>query len=179
VINQNGETIKLYYLEGFMQTYFRYNWLVREQWYQWCEDVSYDELIRQRVGGVGGLLQTLFHIVDVEWSWIRILQGKPDFQEGFENYNTLERIIQLDIRFRPEVEEFVNSWDSSLETRPFYDPQPDGRIAVDAWGEVMRHVIAHQIHHLGQLSIWAREIGKRPVSANVIGKGLIKPEDQI
>lgn len=160
-----------------MQTFFRYNWIVREQWYQWCEEVPYEELIRQRTGGVGSILQTLFHIIDVEWSWIRSLQGKSDFQESFERFNTLEKIIQLDNKFRPEVEEFVNLWNESMETRPFFDPQPNGRVDVDAWGEVMRHVIAHQIHHIGQLSIWAREIGKKPVSANVIGKSLINPRE--
>lgn len=159
-----------------MQTFFRYNWIVREQWYQWCEDVAREELIRRRTGGVGSVLQTLFHMVDVEWSWIRVLQGKPDFQESFESYNTLEKVVQLDRRFRPEVEEFVNAWTEEMETRALLDPQPDGRVAVDAWGEVMRHVIAHHIHHAGQLSVWAREIGKKPVSANVIGKGLIQPD---
>ncbi|MDQ0088538.1 putative damage-inducible protein DinB [Paenibacillus anaericanus] len=162
-----------------MQTFFRYNWTVREQWYQWCEDVTYDELIRERTGGVGSILQTLFHIIDVEWSWIRILQGKPDFQEDFENYKTLDKLIELDLKFRPEVEEFVEAWNESMEKRPCYDPQPDGNVDIDAWGEVMRHVIAHQIHHMGQLSVWAREVGKKPISANVIGKGLIKTETKV
>ncbi len=27
------------------------------------------------------------------------------------------------------------------------------------------------LHTLGQLSIWAREAGKKPVSANLIGRG--------
>lgn len=66
-----------------MQTFFRYNWMIREQWYRWCEEVSQEELLKQRVGGVGGILKTLFHIVDVEWSWIQTIQGKPDFQEDF------------------------------------------------------------------------------------------------
>lgn len=159
-----------------MQTMFRYNWIVREQWYEWCEEVAYEELLRHRTGGVGSILQTIFHIVDVEWSWIRCLQGKTDFQESFDNYNTLEKVRMLDKKFRPEVEEFVNLWNVSLEKRPFYDPQPDGTVAVDTWGEVIRHVIAHQIHHVGQLSVWAREIDKKPVSQNVIGKGLIQPD---
>lgn len=80
-----------------MQTLFRYNWLVREEWYRWCEDVPEEELLRSRTGGV----------------------------------------------------------------------------VIDAWGEIMRHDIAHHIHHAGQLSVWAREVGKKPVSANVIGKGLM------
>lgn len=36
----------------------------------------------------------------------------------------------------------------------------------------MRHVIAHEIHHVGQLSVWAREMGRQPVTANLIGRGL-------
>lgn len=156
-----------------MQTMFRYNWLVREEWYQWCEDVPEEELLRSRTGGVGGILQTLLHIIDVEWSWIRSLQGKSDFQESFENYRSLEKVRELDRAYRTEVEDFVRSWEVSMENRPYYAPRHDGNVAIDTWGEVMRHVIAHEIHHMGQLSIWAREVGKKPVSANLIGKGLI------
>jgi uncharacterized damage-inducible protein DinB len=156
-----------------LQTFFKYNWLVREEWFSWCEDVPLEELLRTRTGGIGGILHTLFHIIDVEWSWIRVLQGKPDFQESFDGYRSLEQVRKLDSVFRAEVEEFVHSWDESMENRLLQDPQSDGSVATDAWGEVIRHVIAHEIHHIGQLSIWAREAGKKPVSANLIGKGLI------
>lgn len=153
---------------------FRYNWLVREDWYRWCEDVSETELLRARTGGIGGILHTLFHMVDVEWSWIRALQGKPDFQESFNAYDSLAKVRELDRAFRMDVESFVLAWDNSMEHRPHLDPQPNGKVAVDTWGEIMRHVIAHHIHHAGQLSVWAREVGKKPVSANVIGRGLME-----
>jgi uncharacterized damage-inducible protein DinB len=155
-----------------LHSLFRYNWMVREDWYQWCKEVPEEELLRIRMGGVGGVLHTLFHIIDVEWSWIRSLQGKPDFQESFDNYRSLEQVRELDALFRPEVTEFVHSWNVSMENQLLHDPQPDGSIAIDTWGEVMRHMIAHEIHHVGQLSIWAREIGKKPVSANFVGRGL-------
>jgi uncharacterized damage-inducible protein DinB len=156
-----------------MQTMFRYNWMVREDWYRLCEDVPEAELLLPRTGGVGGILHTLFHIIDVEWSWIRIIQGKPDFQENFDDFRSLERVRQLDAEFRPEVEDFVKAWDESMEYRLFHDRRADGSVDIDTWGEVMRHVIAHQIHHMGQLSVWAREIGMKPVSANVIGRNLM------
>ncbi|MCM3782646.1 DinB family protein [Neobacillus mesonae] len=158
-----------------MQVWFKHNWMLREQWYEWCQDIPHEELLKERTGGVGGILKTLFHIVDVEWSWIQVLQGKPDFQEDFENYNTLEQVRELDKRFREDIEDFVNSWDDSMERNPFYDERGDEQVDIDAWGEIMRHTIAHQIHHLGQISVWAREIGKQPLSPNVIGKGLIEP----
>lgn len=156
-----------------MQTFFQYNWIVREQWYEWCEHISEEELLAPRTGGVGGILKTLFHIADVEWSWIQVIQGKPDFQEDFEHYKTLQQVRELDTKFHLEVEPFVLAWHEGLERNVFEDQLPDGRIVTDAWGEVMRHVIAHEIHHVGQLSVWAREIGKPPVSANLIGKGLM------
>lgn len=155
-----------------MQTIFHYNWMVREEWYKWCEEVSEDELLLIRTGGVGGILHTLFHIIDVEWSWIRLLNGKTDFQENFEDYQSLNLIRELDAEFRPEVEAFVRSWDESMGSNILQDTMPDGRIVTHTWGEVVPHVIAHEIHHIGQISIWAREIGKKPVSANLIGRGL-------
>lgn len=159
-----------------MRTFFEYNWMVREEWYRWCRDLAEEELLRERTGGAGSILRTLFHIIDVEWSWIRIIQGKPDPIENFDEYRNLEKVIQLDRQFRPEVEEFVYAWNDSMERRPFYDSRPGATVTVHAWGEVMRHVIAHEIHHIGQLSIWSREVGKVPASANVIGRGLIQAD---
>jgi uncharacterized damage-inducible protein DinB len=40
-------------------------------------------------------------------------------------------------------------------------------------GEVLRHIIAHEIHHIGQLSVWSRELGLQPVTANLIGGNLL------
>lgn len=52
------------------------------------------------------------------------------------------------------------------------DVGSDGKPIARKCGEVIRHVIAHEIHHAGQLSIWSREIGKQPISANLINRGL-------
>ena len=146
--------------------------MVREDWYRWCEELSEEELLQNQTGGMGSILHTLFHIVDVEWSWIRLLQGKNDFQESFHNYKSLNKVRKLDAEFHVEVEGFVNNWDVRMENQLFYDTLPDGRMVTDTWGEVMRHIIVHEIHHIGQLSIWARELGRKPVSANLIGRGL-------
>ncbi|PLR86417.1 hypothetical protein CVD25_07735 [Bacillus canaveralius] len=49
---------------------FKYNWQVREEWFEWCKDVSNDELLKNRVGGIGSIIKTLFHVVDAEQIWI-------------------------------------------------------------------------------------------------------------
>jgi uncharacterized damage-inducible protein DinB len=159
-----------------MKTLFTYNWMIREEWYKWCEEVPLEELLKNRTGGVGGILHTLFHIIDVEWSWIRVLQGKPDFQESFEGYQSLEKVKELDELFKKEVRSFVQGWDNVYENELLQETRQDGSLETLTWGEVMRHTIVHEIHHVGQLSIWSREIGKQPVSANLIGKGLTSLE---
>lgn len=155
-----------------MKMLFHYNWQVREEWYRWCEEVSGEELLKKRTGGVGSILETLFHIIDTEWSWLRVLRGEEDFKEDFAEYSSLEKVRELDARFRPEVEAFVADWNDGLEHRLLVSTGSDGTEFTDSWGEVMRHVIAHEIHHIGQLSVWSRELGREPVSADLLGRGL-------
>ncbi|MBJ8028600.1 DinB family protein [Bacillus cereus group sp. N21] len=154
-----------------METLFRYNWQVRDQWFEWCKQLSEEDLLCKRVGGVGSILETLFHIVDVEYSWIRALQGKADFELKFEDYRTLEKVKQLSDSFRTKMEDFTQTWSSNLENKILTASWTDETFK---YGEVLRHVIAHEIHHIGQLSIWARQLNLQPVSANLIRRGLMK-----
>ncbi|WP_018922632.1 DinB family protein [Salsuginibacillus kocurii] len=123
---------------------FQYNWQVREEWFDCCKQLSEEELLRPREGGVGSILATLLHIVDVEQSWIRGLEGKPDIEYQIESYPTLQAVRNASNDCRAEVEQFVKAWRDEFEMKPFDDY---------TYGEVMRHVIAHEIHHIGQLSI--------------------------
>ena len=68
-----------------------------------------------------------------------------------------------------KVEEFLQVWSANLECKLLKASWTDKTYT---YGEVLRHVIVHEIHHIGQLSIWARELNLQPVSANLIGRGL-------
>lgn len=148
---------------------FQYNWHVRNEWFEWCKQVSEEELLRDRTGGVGSMMKTLYHIVDVEYSWIQVLQGKPDIEEAFEKYDSLHKIIDLSNDYHTEVKEYLDNWTGEMES------ELDLRFNKFKKGEVLRHIIAHEIHHIGQLSIWARGLDLKPVSANLIGKDLLSP----
>lgn len=152
---------------------FRYNWMVRDEWFQLCGQISNDELLRERTGGAGSILYTLFHILDVEYSWLRDIQEKPDIQVAFEDYKSLQQLQELSDTWRAELEPYLETWSSDLDYEAVEIPWANDRYTK---GEIVRHVIAHEIHHMGQLSIWARELGLKPVSANVIGRGLFKQE---
>ncbi|AWX58209.1 DUF664 domain-containing protein [Brevibacillus brevis] len=154
-----------------MKMFFQYNWQVRDEWMVWCKQLPPEELLREQTGGAGTILYTLFHIADVEYSWLRGVQGKPDIQVAFETYKTLEKIKELSNAWRVELIDFIENWSEEMENESVKVAWDD---EVYTKGELLRHVIAHEIHHMGQLSIWARELGIPPVSANVIGRGLAR-----
>lgn len=151
-----------------MKKFFEYNWQVRDEWFEWCKNLSEEELLKERIGGLGNILYTLFHIIDVEYSWIRGIQGKEDLVLEFKNYQSIDRLKSLSDSLREEIKEFLvkdfNRLDEHV-TVPWDDEQFSKE-------EIIHHVIAHEIHHIGQLSVWAREAGLQPVSANYIRRGL-------
>lgn len=152
---------------------FEYNWQVRKDWFDWCESVNEEELMKKRVGGLGYILPTLYHIVAVEYGWIcGGIQGKAIQIPSFAEVAGLGRVQDFSALCHAEVAPFVYEWKDSLEDRVMIDITDDGEREAHTYGEVMRHVIAHEIHHIGQLSVWSREIGKKPVTANLIGRGL-------
>lgn len=74
-----------------MRKFFAYNWQVRDEWFEWCEQLNDDELVAQRPGGVNSILYTFFHIMDGG------IQGKDDIVFDFNEYHTLEKVnYQID-----------------------------------------------------------------------------------
>jgi uncharacterized damage-inducible protein DinB len=152
---------------------FEYNWQVRKDWFDWCETVDGEELMKLRTGGIGYILPTLYHIVTVEYGWIcGGIQEKEIEIPSFEEVASLQQVKDLSARCHEELAPFVYGWNDSLEDRIMIDITDEGERELHKYGEVMRHLIAHEIHHIGQLSVWSREIGKQPVTANLIGRGL-------
>ena len=130
-----------------------------------------EELYKQRIGGVRSIAYTFFHVINAEHNWISELEQKPIERRNFDNFQDFESIIQLSEQLNQGVKSFVEKWSEEMEFKILtLNWRRDN--ALITYGEAMRHVIAHEIHHIGQLSIWAREIGVKPVSANLILRGL-------
>jgi uncharacterized damage-inducible protein DinB len=147
--------------------FFEYNWQIREDWFDWCSQRTIEELLHQRTGGVGSILHTLFHIVDVEYSWLRAIQGKEVIDPLFEDYQTLEKVKALSDAYQTELIEYVTTSLPELKDQLVQIPWNDEPLSTI---DILHHVIAHEIHHIGQLSVWAREMNLRPISANFIGR---------
>ena len=157
-----------------MKSLFRYNWQVRGEWFEWCERLPEEALLKERTGGLGGILKTLFHIADVEYSWIMLLQNKPEFDGKFEDYASLAQVKELSGAFHVEVKRFLEKWQPEMANQVLTLTGRDGQPEHFTFEEVLLHTAAHEIHHIGQLSVWSRDLGLEPITANLIGRGLFR-----
>ena len=156
-----------------MKYLFEYNWQVRNEWFELLKSVPEEELYKKRIGGLQNIAHTLFHIIVVEYYWINDLQGKAFADRNFQDYVSLDQIIDLSEELHVDIAAFVHNWSAGMEDKILDLNLEESNRIYCTYGEVMRHVIAHEIHHMGQLSVWAREIGIKPVSANFIHRGII------
>nr|WP_276540372.1 DinB family protein [Salipaludibacillus agaradhaerens] len=147
--------------------FFEYNWQVRDEWFDWCNQLTIEELLKERRGGTGSILYTLFHIIDVEYSWLCGIQAKKDVVVQFADYKTLEKVKSLSNTCRIEIAELLKTNLNELKEELVSVSWDEGEYTGD---DILHHIIAHEIHHIGQLSIWARELELSPVTANFIGR---------
>ncbi len=150
-----------------MIKFFEYNWQIRDEWFNWCNQLTTEDLLKVRIGGVGSILYTLFHIIDVEYSWIRAIEGKDDVVVQFDDYNTLEKVKSLSDTFRNDIVEFIQTNSDEANDKLVTVPWDEDNYTRS---EIFHHIVAHEIHHIGQLSVWARELELSPVPANFIGR---------
>jgi len=155
-----------------MKYFFEYNWQIRDAWFDLCKTIPNDKLYEERIGGVRSFSQTFFHIIKVEYDWICDLQEKPVFEGNFEKFQNFNEIIQLSKYLRVDVKNFIQQWNSEMENKILNIDFGGGNYIYCTYGEALRHIIAHEIHHIGQLSIWAREIGIIPINSNFIHRGI-------
>ncbi|KAF0820758.1 hypothetical protein KIS4809_0285 [Bacillus sp. ZZV12-4809] len=84
-----------------MLTLFRYNWQVRDEWFEWCRQRTAERAECQpdwRSWRHSG-----FHIADVEYSWICVIQGK---EVKIPCFPTMDKVMALSEEYRREVETF-------------------------------------------------------------------------
>jgi uncharacterized damage-inducible protein DinB len=145
---------------------FKYNWQVRGDWFEWCRELPPEELTKERIGGMGSILATLFHVANGEQIWVNQMQDTPVIMK--EGVTSLEEAIQFTDLTKPMTEEFLQSWNEEKAKQTLIRKRRDGSDYIIPYEKIIKHLISHEIHHIGQLSIWAREMGRKPVSSDLI-----------
>jgi len=152
---------------------FRYNWQIREEWFEWCETISLEELKNKRIGGMQSILHNLFHVIDCEQIWINQMQGTPIIIKDINRISSLNDVRMFSDLTKSVTENFLKSLTPEGKDRILVIKNRNGTTKSFSYDKIITHIISHEIHHIGQLSVWSREIGLKPVSSDLLFRGLI------
>ncbi|MBD8033379.1 MULTISPECIES: DinB family protein [Solibacillus] len=151
-----------------MLTLFQYNWQVRDDWFQWCESIPEEEFYKERTGGMKSIRETLIHIIDCELLWLNsMLESKIVF-EARNEITDLNAVKAYSIFVKAHTKKFIEHLPSDYEKCIVKVTRRDGTILHFTQKKILAHIITHEIHHIGQLSIWARELALKPISSDLI-----------
>jgi uncharacterized damage-inducible protein DinB len=151
---------------------FLYNWQIREEWFEWCETISHEELTKKRIGGMQSIIHNLFHVIDCEQIWINQMQGTPVIINDINKISSLNDVKTFSNLIKPVTQSFIKSYTSKAEDRILIVKSKSGTTKSLSYDKIISHIISHEIHHIGQLSVWSREIGLKPVSSDLIFRDL-------
>jgi uncharacterized damage-inducible protein DinB len=151
---------------------FLYNWQIREEWFEWCETISHEELTKKRIGGMQSIIHNLFHVIDCEQIWINQMQGTPVIINDINKISSLNDVKTFSNLIKPVTQSFIKSYTSKAEDRILIVKRKNGTTKSISYDKIISHIISHEIHHIGQLSVWSREIGLKPVSSDLIFRNL-------
>ena len=152
---------------------FLYNWQIREEWFRWCETISKEELTKKRTGGMGSIVHNLFHVIDCEQIWVNQMQGTSVIINDINEISNLNDVIEFSNQVKPITKSFIKSYNSCAQDEVLEVKRKNGTTESFSYDKIIRHIIAHEIHHIGQMSVWSREIGLKPVSSDLIFRDLI------
>jgi uncharacterized damage-inducible protein DinB len=151
---------------------FLYNWQIREEWFSWCETISNEELTKKRIGGMGSILHNLFHVIDCEQIWVNQMQGTSVIIKDINKISTLDDVKTFSNLTKPVTQRFIKTYISEDKDKILVVKSKNGTTSSLSYNKVISHIISHEIHHIGQLSVWSREIGIKPVSSDLIFRDL-------
>lgn len=151
-----------------MLSLFHYNWQVREDWISWSQAIPEEEFYKERIGGMKSIRETLIHIVDCELLWLNSMIEKVIVYENRNLIKNLSDIKAYSEFVKSQTNFFIEQLHSDYETRIVEVKRRDGTILQFNQKKIIAHMITHEIHHIGQLSIWARELQLKPISSDLI-----------
>ena len=147
---------------------FQYNWDVREDWFTWCESLNEEEFQNERIGGMKSFRKTLIHIIDCELVWLNAIFGERITYECRESIYHLDDIKLYSAYVQLLTKAFIANVKPGDDERMIEVKRRDGSLRHFSQKKIVAHIITHEIHHIGQLSVWSREIGLKPVSSDLI-----------
>ena len=107
---------------------------------------------------MGSLIHNLFHVIDCEQIWVNQMKGEPVVKDinSIATLNDVKRFSNLTMRI---TQNLIESLTPEYENQILNITTKKGDTYNFTYGKIICHIITHEIHHIGQLSVWSR-LGK-------------------
>ncbi|MGR3765968.1 DinB family protein [Rossellomorea sp. NS-SX7] len=153
-----------------MQDLFFYNWEVRDEWMEWCKEVSDNKLIDIKSEDMQNIIKTLFHLIYNEQHWMSSIKEEPDLIQINKDFiPTIEEVLEYSRYTRPFVKAFIDKYQFMSNTNQKEDstgfPYP--------LNNKMHQLVIQEVHHIGEISIWASNLGYAPVETDIIDNRIL------
>lgn len=114
------------------------------------------------------IFKNLIHVIDWELLWINYMLEEPlDYPEKNSIFN-LNGVIRYSIFTKTITKTFLRNLTNDYENKKIHINGKGGTSYSFTYGKIIRHLITHEVHHIGQLSIWSREMELKPISFDLI-----------
>ncbi|WP_078596113.1 DinB family protein [Evansella clarkii] len=96
------------------------------------------------------------------------MREQPENNTRINSVSTLNEVIEYSDLTKQVTKEFLGSLSPDYEDRILKVQSKRGYSYSFSYGKVIRHIVSHEIHHIGQISVWSREIGLEPISSDLL-----------
>jgi len=100
--------------------------------------------------------------------------GIPVSERKFDTTCTLEVVKEFSLITREMTKDFIKDWTVQKDSEILEINSKNGRSITFPYRKLLSHIISHEIHRIGQLSIWARELDKKPVNCDLLIRDIKK-----
>lgn len=148
---------------------FEYNRWANLRFLDAADALTAEELERYFASSFPSVLETLAHMLEAEWIWLRRWNGSPPAEAPDDwDLSSVASLREIWDGQWEEQKRFLDGLGPDGPEKRLEYRLLSGTSDAQPLGELMHHVVNHGTYHRGQLTTLLRQLGKTPPSTDYV-----------
>lgn len=148
---------------------FNYNYWARDRQLQACSLLTPEEFLRPMGNSFSSVRDTLAHLLGAEWVWLeRWLGRSPRTLLPADEFSNVAALQERWRTVEASMKTYVNGLTEEALKRPLHYTNLKGENWTYPLWRTLLHLVNHQTYHRGQITTLLRQLGKQPVSTDLL-----------
>ena len=149
-------------------TLFEYNSWANTRVLNAVEPLTSEEFLRDLKNSFPSVRDTLAHILNAEWIWLRRWHGEsPPAGLPATDFPTVTDLRDRFAAIERERHTFLESLSEGPLAKPFTYRDLAGNVHTLLLVHSLQHVVNHGTYHRGQVTTMLRQLGRKPVGTDM------------